>query len=224
MDVFHRGLSFILQSWRLATRQDRIFLCGRKISNRPDCHTIGLSCSSTGISGRLDQHPTRDHATWYCWHKYQWRAYRMVHGSYQNIDLVHSKVLCCLVCNNCYSCFCFCLGQARILNSPHHTIHVYKAAIAAVHLSLISLSFLPACFTPLSRSTAESTANSNSHQKKPQPVRFGAQTDKWGTERVGVSPVVEWYEHEEESRVLLEKCDDLYQQFSETEGMPLSKS
>jgi 3-keto steroid reductase len=111
-----------------------------------------------------------------------------------------------------------------MLNSQNHTIGVYKGAIAAVHLSLISLSFIPAFLAPLSKSPPTGTANGNSYTKKTYPVRFGSQSNMWGTERVGITPVVDWYQHQEESEVLLQKCDDLYEQFWETEGMLPSKS
>ncbi|KAF7978290.1 hypothetical protein HWV62_875 [Athelia sp. TMB] len=88
---------------------------------------------------------------------------------------------------------------ARWLNSPNHTIQVYKAAIAAVHLSFISLAFLPAVTTPAST--------------KQPPVRFGAETDRWGDERVGTTPVKEWDAHVKEGIELLDKCDNLYNTF-----------
>jgi len=111
---------------------------------------------------------------------------------------------------------------ARLLNSPNHTIEVYKAAISVVHLSLISLAFFPAFSSLSSKSTTDGTANG--HAKKPQPGRFGSETDRWGTERVGWTPVVEWEKYEEQGRELLEKCDELYQQFLETEETAHSQS
>jgi len=101
----------------------------------------------------------------------------------------------------------------RMLNSPHHTIHIYTAAISAVHLSLISLSFIPAFL----KSTTNGTANS--HAKKLQPMRFGSETDRWGNERVGLTPVLEWDVHEQHGKELLQKCDKLYQQCQENEGI-----
>jgi 3-keto steroid reductase len=98
-----------------------------------------------------------------------------------------------------------------MLGSSNHTIQVYKAAFAAVHLSLISLTFFPA-FYP--RST-KSTANGNA--SKPQPMRFKSESDRWGTERVGVGPMIGWDEHEEDSKKLVEECEKLYQQFRKTE-------
>lgn len=78
--------------------------------------------------------------------------------------------------------------------SPHHPIHVFKAAIAAVHMSLISLSVLPPFTAPAA----------------PPPVRFGAETDWWGEERVGTTPVKEWDQHVQEGIELLDNCDSLY--------------
>lgn len=75
--------------------------------------------------------------------------------------------------------------------SPHHTIEPFKAAIGAVHLSLASLAFIT-----LSRST---------------PVKFGAETDRWGAERVGLTEVKDWEAQKDEGEVLIKKCDALFQ-------------
>jgi 3-keto steroid reductase len=107
-----------------------------------------------------------------------------------------------------------------MLGSQNHTIHIYTAALAAVHLSLISLSFLA---TPHPWPTG-STANGDGHAKMSQPVRFKSETDRWGTERVGVVPVIGWDDYEEEGRQLLKECDKLYQQFWKTGGTPKSPS
>ena len=42
-----------------------------------------------------------------------------------------------------------------------------------------------------------------------KPVRFGAQTGRWGDERVGVTAVNEWETHKEEGVALIERCDNL---------------
>lgn len=49
-------------------------------------------------------------------------------------------------------------------------------------------------------------------------MRFGAETDQWGHEHVGLTPVRMWDEHAEEGLHLLEKCDGLYDEFWKTEG------
>jgi len=48
----------------------------------------------------------------------------------------------------------------------------------------------------------------NNDAKK--PVRYGAQTDRWGNERVGTTPVKDWVSYQSESAVLVKKCDTLY--------------
>lgn len=78
----------------------------------------------------------------------------------------------------------------------HHTIKPYKAAIASVHLILA-----PLCFFALSS----------------QPVRYGAETDWWGKERVGLSPVKKWDENCAKGEALLQKCEVLYQSLRERE-------
>lgn len=40
-------------------------------------------------------------------------------------------------------------------------------------------------------------------------MRFGAQTGRWGDERVGVTAVKEWETHEGEGIALIERCDNL---------------
>jgi 3-keto steroid reductase len=89
-----------------------------------------------------------------------------------------------------------------MFGSPHHTIDPFKAAIATVHLILVPLSFLPLFLGN-------------------KPVRFGAQTGRWGDERVGVTPVKEWDSHKEEGITLIAQCDKLYESFKEAETAPL---
>lgn len=86
--------------------------------------------------------------------------------------------------------------KARFLGSVHHSIEPYKAAIASVHLILA-----PLCFFALSS----------------QPVRYGAETDWWGRERVGLSPVKLWDENYAKGEALLKNCDALYQSLGEQE-------
>lgn len=54
----------------------------------------------------------------------------------------------------------------------------------------------------------------SSSAKQPPPVRFGSETNMWGVERVGFTPVKEWDEHVEQGTQLLDKCEVLYQNFS----------
>ena len=68
-----------------------------------------------------------------------------------------------------------------------------KAALVTVHLILV-----PICFIPLLLDNSRS-----------KPVRFGAQTGRWGDERVGVTTVKEWETHEKEGIALIERCDNL---------------
>ena len=87
-----------------------------------------------------------------------------------------------------------------MFGSPHHSIVPYKAAIATVHLILVPLAFL---------ATATSA-----------PVRYGAQTGRWGDERVGTTPVKEWETHKEEGTQLIARCDELYQSFKADAAQP----
>jgi len=89
----------------------------------------------------------------------------------------------------------------RMFGSRHHTIDPFKAAIATVHLILVPLTFLPLFLGN-------------------NPVRFGAQTGRWGDERVGVTLVKEWDSHKEEGAALIAQCDELYESFKEAEVAP----
>lgn len=81
--------------------------------------------------------------------------------------------------------------QVRFLGSIHHTIEPYKAAVSSVHLILAPLWF----FALSSR-----------------PIRYGAETDRWGKEYVGLSPVKRWEENYAMGEVLLADCEALYQE------------
>jgi 3-keto steroid reductase len=85
-------------------------------------------------------------------------------------------------------------AQARLFGSPNHTISPFKAAIAAVHLILVPLAFIP----------------------NEAPVRYGARTDWWGCEHVSTSPIKEWVAHQAES-ALVETCDALYSEMKKAE-------
>ncbi|KDR74475.1 hypothetical protein GALMADRAFT_250445 [Galerina marginata CBS 339.88] len=92
----------------------------------------------------------------------------------------------------------------RLCGSPHHTIDPWKAAVASVHLVLAPLILLPLFL------------DNNSSK----PVRYGAQTGRWGHEYVGLTVVKEWDTHKEEGAQLIKKCDDLYQSFKRDENSP----
>ncbi|KAF4562438.1 hypothetical protein EYR36_011432 [Pleurotus pulmonarius] len=64
---------------------------------------------------------------------------------------------------------------ARFLGSPNHPIYPYKAAISAVHVSLVALAFLP---TALTFSTAG--VKGKTTPKGPTPIKIGSETDWWG--------------------------------------------
>ncbi|KAJ7477218.1 hypothetical protein B0H11DRAFT_2234688 [Mycena galericulata] len=88
--------------------------------------------------------------------------------------------------------FSFYLGRI-LFGSRHHSITPANGAIAAVHLVLVSLYFI-----------TFSASN---------PVRFGAETDRWGNAEVGLTPVKKYKENEAHGEFLTEKCDQLYQDF-----------
>ncbi|KAG6897681.1 hypothetical protein C0992_012430 [Termitomyces sp. T32_za158] len=95
----------------------------------------------------------------------------------------------------------------RFLGSSNHTIDPFKAAIAAVHISLAPLAFV--------------TLFNNKDGTTPRPAKFGAETNRWGHERVGVMDVKEWTENRAESEVLLNKLDALYQSLRNAEEVTL---
>jgi hypothetical protein len=68
--------------------------------------------------------------------------------------------------------------------------------------------------TPLSSSATDGTtspATKDFQSFNGTPVRFGSETDRLGTERVGFTPVREWDTHANEAAGLVEKCEALYQ-------------
>ncbi|KAG8762570.1 UDP-glucuronic acid decarboxylase 1 [Ceratobasidium sp. 423] len=114
---------------------------------------------------------------------------------------------------------------ARLLGSKHHPIHAYKAAISVVHVALVSLAILPSL--PASGITGEKSgqppegaSNGNGHSNGKisraedyLPVRYGAETNLFGTEYVGVQPVEGYEEHREAGRELVARCNRLYNAF-----------
>lgn len=49
------------------------------------------------------------------------------------------------------------------------------------------------------------------------PLKFSSETDCRGRDHVGATPVLDWEEHETESTYLVDKCDRLYQTFTNLE-------
>lgn len=41
-------------------------------------------------------------------------------------------------------------------------------------------------------------------------MKLGAQTDRWGTERVGLTEVKDWEAQKDEGELLIKNCDALY--------------
>jgi 3-keto steroid reductase len=110
--------------------------------------------------------------------------------------------------------------QARLFGSPHHTIKPFNAAIAAIHISLIPLFLIPTKFSKFSPDGAgDSPTTDDNKMGDTRPVRFGSETGRWGDARVGVTEVKEWEAHREEAACLVEKCEHLYQDFVESEGV-----
>ncbi|KAH6896469.1 3-keto sterol reductase [Coprinopsis sp. MPI-PUGE-AT-0042] len=93
---------------------------------------------------------------------------------------------------------------ARFFGSPHHPIDPFKAAIATVHLALVPLAYLSIFSGP-----------------NVPPVRFGAETDRWGKERVGLTPVKAWLANQDEGQALVDKCDQLVDKLRREESRPL---
>ncbi|KAG8678326.1 hypothetical protein FRC09_019928, partial [Ceratobasidium sp. 395] len=111
---------------------------------------------------------------------------------------------------------------ARLLGSKHHAIWVYTAAISAVHVALVSLAALPSLSgdaeTKQQPGQPPTDAAAAADDAKPrifdyQPTRYGAETNFWGTEYVGVQPIEEWYEHVGDGQELVARCDRLYVAF-----------
>jgi len=79
---------------------------------------------------------------------------------------------------------------ARLLGSPHHPIKPFYGAIAACHLALVSLFFVP----PPS-----------------EPVKYGSRVvGLWGEPYVGVDPIPEWSdERKMDGEKLVGKLEEL---------------
>jgi 3-keto steroid reductase len=98
---------------------------------------------------------------------------------------------------------------------------LYKAAISAVHISLVSLTVLPSLSGRAQskersgQPPADAATETKTRDEDYQPVRYGAETDFWGTEYVGVQPVEGWEEHKEAGQELLARCERLYVAFDQ---------
>ena len=49
-------------------------------------------------------------------------------------------------------------------------------------------------------------------------VRFGAETDRWGNERVGLTPVKAWLKYRDEGERLVRECDALMEKLRKEEN------
>ncbi|CAE6420776.1 unnamed protein product [Rhizoctonia solani] len=110
---------------------------------------------------------------------------------------------------------------ARLLGSKHHPIHAYNAAISVVHVALVSLTVLPSLSNfgvtrEKSGQPPEGASNGSTKTNRAgdySPVRYGAETNIFGTEYVGVQPVEGYEEHKEVGRELVARCNRLYNAF-----------
>ncbi|KAJ7163812.1 3-keto sterol reductase [Mycena crocata] len=102
-----------------------------------------------------------------------------------------------------------------IFGSRHHPISAMNAAICAVHLVLVSISFIT--FT-----SSNGNASGPTSVVETTPVKFGAQTDRWGNPQVGITPIQQWKENETHGEMLVERCEKLFRDFSEKRGTPAS--
>ncbi|OBZ68898.1 3-keto-steroid reductase [Grifola frondosa] len=103
----------------------------------------------------------------------------------------------------------------RLLGSPNILFSVYKAAIAAVHIALVPLVYIPASANDLPPQVYTPTHSSS--ERAPFALRFCSQNDRCGREYVGIMPVPVWEEYPHEGKPLLERFERLYQTFVEAE-------
>ncbi|OBZ74854.1 3-keto-steroid reductase [Grifola frondosa] len=71
----------------------------------------------------------------------------------------------------------------RLLGSPNILFSVYKAAIAAVHIALVPLVYIPTSASDLPPQAYSPTHFSSEHA--PFALRFCSQNDRWGTSTLG---------------------------------------
>ncbi|KAJ7666531.1 hypothetical protein B0H17DRAFT_1089588 [Mycena rosella] len=101
----------------------------------------------------------------------------------------------------------------RLLGSRHHAITTANAAIAAVHLVLVSITFITFSSAPPSNTESKTDAPGEG-----VPLRFGSETDRWGNPEVGIEPVEQWRENAAEGEVLLRRCEDIYRDLLKKRG------
>jgi 3-keto steroid reductase len=96
------------------------------------------------------------------------------------------------------------------MGSTNHPIDIFKAAISAVHLSLVGIASLP---------TISGTPSSTNPK---EAVQLGtvciSKTDRWGHEYIGTTRVVQSQEEEAQTKELLENCDRLLKTFCDVQG------
>ncbi|KAH8829892.1 3-keto sterol reductase [Flagelloscypha sp. PMI_526] len=119
---------------------------------------------------------------------------------------------------------------ARLLGSQHHPITAYVAAIAAVHLCLAPLAYLVPSSSATSSHSKSSTANGNdvrsnghSSMERPNsepkaalhsaPFRYGACLSLRQQNYVGLTPVIDWEEHQTDAAKLVAKMENIYDKF-----------
>ncbi|KAK7049730.1 3-keto-steroid reductase [Paramarasmius palmivorus] len=121
---------------------------------------------------------------------------------------------------------------ARLLGSLNHPISYEKGAVAAVWLSLASLSSISSVFRsqpnpPSAPQPTKSNGNQNGVSKmSPEehpPLKFGSQCDRFGKPIVGIQRIENWNSDEAERLVSL--CDGLYQDAKAAEARgPISET
>ncbi|KAF8211610.1 hypothetical protein K438DRAFT_1664401 [Mycena galopus ATCC 62051] len=118
--------------------------------------------------------------------------------------------------------FVFYVGRV-LFGSRHHPITPANASIAAVHLALVSLTYITFFTVPPPKTGANGSANghANGSAAAAGPFRFGAETTRWGRAEVGLTPVSKWTENEAEGELLLKRCDKIFQEFSEKGRMSI---
>ncbi|KAK1217650.1 3-keto-steroid reductase [Marasmius sp. AFHP31] len=104
---------------------------------------------------------------------------------------------------------------ARLLGSIYHPISFDKGALAAVWLSIISLSSISTMFVSASANGAATNGHTDPNPKTPPtprprpPVKFGSCCDRWGNPVIGLQPIECW--DAEEAERLVSRCEETYE-------------